>query len=315
MNRRDFFATASACVLSVGCGQFGKGRQWFRPRRQVLKPDATLAEVVNEVNRNVLGDGTKPGLASWRSDHVRVSFGPMAMLSGTLAVEHPRNFRMQVALPVGGNVADFGSNGTEYWWWTKEQQALALGRHDEVMDSGSPVPIPFEPEWLLDVLGVVPVDDHGVTLVRLGPKTDAVELVKEVIGSDGRPVTRVRRVRLSTGEVIGHEIRSHSGVAIARAEVTEHAIDPNTGVMLPQKVHVDWPSFGVNFTLHIGRHQVNPRTLTASTFERPTRSDWPVVSVTRPVPGQPNAAQTVYGQEPSREIRRTTFQDNGVDAF
>lgn len=269
-------------VAACGCTTFRSGLTRFRPRRAVLKPDATLVEVVDELNRNVLGDGVRPGLAGWRSDHVRVSLGPIAMLSGTLAVENPRNFRLQVALPVGGNVADFGSNGDEFWWWTKEQQAIAIGRHDEITDSRSPVPVPFEPEWLLDVLGVAPVSDQNMSLVRLGPKTDAVELVQEAVGGDGKPVTRVRRVRLSTGEVIAHEIRSHSGVTIARAEVIQHVVDRETGILLPQKVHVDWPSFGVSFTLHIQGHEVNPTTTYASTFERPLRADWPVVSVTCP---------------------------------
>ena len=147
MNRREFLAASVIAAGASGCAMFGNRPRWLRTRRRVLKPDATLAEVVSEVNRNVLGDGIRPGLAAWRSDHVRVSFGPMAMLAGTIAVEHPRNFRMQVALPVGGNVADFGSNGEEYWWWTKEQKALAVGKHDEIVDRRCSVPIPFEPEW------------------------------------------------------------------------------------------------------------------------------------------------------------------------
>lgn len=281
MNRRAALIVMASIGLS-GCASMRQRTGWLRPRRQVLKPDATLADVVSELNRNVLGDGVRPGLSSWRSDHVRVSFGPMASLAGTLAVEYPRNFRMQVSMPIGGQVADFGSNGDEYWWWTRDQQALAVGRHDQTSDPRAPFPIPFEPEWLLDVLGVAPVSDQNVSLVRLAPKTDAVELVTEATSSDGKPITRVRRVRLSTGEVISHEIRSQTGVTIAQAHVVQHARDPETGALLPQKVCVNWPSFGVDFTLHMSGHELNPTNMTASTFARPIRKDWPVVSVTRP---------------------------------
>lgn len=314
MNRRDFLtallgATAVGATVS-GCASFRSRMAWIGPRRRVLKPDASLTEVVDELNRNILGDGVRPGLAGWRSDHVRVSFGPMAMLSGTLAVQNPRNFRMQVALPVGGNVADFGSNGHEYWWWTKEQEVLAVGHHDEPIDSRCPVPVPFEPEWLLDVLGVAPVSDQNVSIVRLGPKTDAVELVREAIGSGGKPVTRVRRVRLSTGEVIGHEIRSQTGVTIARAEVVQHVRDRETGVLLPQKVHVSWPGFGVNFTLHVSGHEINPANMTASTFDRPTHGQMPVVYVTRPG----DAVVPVGGD--SSHIKRVVHDPQAaIDAF
>ena len=283
MNVRNVLLLLAVVGLS-GCNGL-RGMLARKPTRRVLPPDATAEQIVTELNRNVLGDGVRPGLASWRSDHVRVSMTHVpGSVSANLAVAAPRSFRLQVAAPFGGQMADLGSNGDEYWMWSKEAdpEAVLVGHHDCPVDPRLGVQMPFEPEWLLEVLGVVPMASDGVHVTGDG---DVAELSSTVRLSTGKSVRKIKKVSLITGEILRHEVRGLSGATIAVAEVKQSYKCPRTGLLLPQDVRIRWPDFGQGMTIKIAGHQPNPQHLTASTFQRPRNPTWRVVAMTQEPPG------------------------------
>ena len=205
-------------------------------------------------------------------------------VSANLAVAAPRSFRLQVSAPFGGQLCDIGSNADEFWMWSKEADpdAVLVGQHGCPLNPQLQAQMPFEPEWLLDVLGVVPMSPDGVDMVTDG-KT--AELATNVTLSTGKRVKKIKQVSLVTGEVLRHEVRGMTGATIAVAEVKQSYRDPTTGLLLPQEVRIRWPDFGQGMTIKIGQHQPNPTLLTDSTFERPQNPSWQVVAMT----GQPTA--------------------------
>ena len=288
MNRRLNLPMTGLLICAAGCGTLGR-RMARAPVSRVLPPDATCQQVVAEVNRNVLGDGVRPGLASWRSDHARVSVtGLPVSLQSSIAVEAPRSLRIRVAGPVGGNAMDLGSNGNEYWIWSKEMDpnCVLVGQHGCEVEPRLAEVMPFEPEWLLDVLGVTPISPADVRMTGGG---DTVELISDHRTPAGQRVEKVKRVSLVTGEILGHEVREPSGRTIAKADVRRQVRCPQTGLLLPAEVRVVWPDFAREMKIRIGQHCVNPRQMTASTFEKPMRPSWQVVALTRPA-----AAATIH---------------------
>ena len=274
----------AATVATSGCASL-RGRSTARTTRRVLPATATCEQVVAEVNRNVLGDGSRPGLASWRSDHARVSItGLPVSLQTSIAVEAPRSLRIRVAGPMGGNAMDLGSNGDEFWLWSKEADptSLLVGRHGEAMDPRLAEVMPFEPEWLLDVMGVTPMSPTDVRMTGGG---DTVQLVTDHTTPSGLRVEKVKRVSLVTGEILGHELREPDGRTIAKAEVRRQYRCPQTGLLLPEEVRVIWPDYAREMKIRIGRHDINPVQMTAATFKKPLRPNWQVVEMTRPSTG------------------------------
>ena len=283
--------TQLACVVTFvalsGCSLMSRRSRVQQSVQRCLPPTATVDDIVCEVNRNILGDGSVPGLASWRSDNVRVSRSGMpGSLSASLAVEAPRGLRVQVAAPFGGSMMDLGSNGEEYWLWSKDADpnALMVGQHGCAMHPHLAEVMPFEPDWLLDVLGVVPMSPEGVRMTSSG---DTAELITRHHLANGNDVEKVKKVSLVTGEILQHELRDIGGRTIAQAEVVRSFRDPASRLLLPGEVRVRWPDYGQGMTLKISDHVVNPPSIRRATFQKPMRPHYRTVALTRPAVPSP----------------------------
>src|ERR1700722_429172 len=126
-----------------------------------LPSNASAEEVVRRVNTNI------DRLWAWRSNDVRISGPSMPVhLSGQIAVERPRNFRLTAGILGMDEEADFGSNTDSFWFWVKranarvERSYVSQARHEDVANSQMLSQIPFQPDWLMEALGVVPIDAH-----------------------------------------------------------------------------------------------------------------------------------------------------------
>lgn len=253
-------------------------QQWIAPQPPCqLSPDVSQDELVDHLNRNVTQ------LIAWRSTNVDIqAHGVPVRLSAILAVESPRNFRL-VAKTISGNEADFGSNTERFWFWMRrsEPKHVFTALHDEWDAVGANVPIPFQPDWLMEVLGVIPIDATQVTLERNPNDPKTVSLVSQRQTPDGRRVRRVMRIETCYGHIVAHELYDEAGTLIGRADLSDYQTDPDTKAELPHKIHLEWPQAQLDMTLHIGSIEVNPTNLPDRMWQMPDIPGYPTLDLAR----------------------------------
>src|SRR5262245_35815809 len=157
-----------ALLLVLALASAQTGCAWTRnlcglqppPPPCVLAADATKDDVVAYLNENTRK------IHSWRTDRAKIrTRGVPVPLDAYIAVESPRNFRLIVKAPMGPREADLGSNQEHFWFWNKQNQEKCVfqARHDEPAKLKR-FPIPFQPDWIIETLGVIDIDPEEVAM-------------------------------------------------------------------------------------------------------------------------------------------------------
>jgi hypothetical protein len=273
-------------TLTSGCSSM---RHWmgFSPQANepcVLAPDASATEIVNTLNDNI------SKLYAWRSTDVRITArqgGVPMTLSAVMAVESPRKLRLRVSSLAGYEV-DLGSNPERFWFWMKrgDPHGVMTASYDDVADGKPMGPLPFQPDWLIEALGVIPVTATDFVMheqpsdPRNRQKARQVAFVGEQVTPQGRTVKRTMLVDACHGVIVEHSLRDPSGRLIARAGLSNYQRESN-GVRLPHRIDLQWPDSGVELTLRIGSIETNPGAVSEETWAMPTYPDSPVIDLTR----------------------------------
>ncbi len=259
---------------AVGCGSICVWRGRDPVLSQMDPPLAatcTSEEILARVNRNAYSEYSPEGLKSYRCDDVDVRMkGVPAKMRASIVVEAPRNLRLRVANPLsGGEAVDIGSNEQEFWFWAKDSKPanVLVCAHDQiaVATQVTSLPLPFRPDWLMEVLGVAPISGTGYEVRRTDRKSPIVELVSEQRTPDQQPVRRIVKVDMRYGVVLEHRIESTSGELIAKATLSRHFRDPGTRLILPRVIAIDWPAAGQQLSLSLEFKTVD--------FNSPSESD------------------------------------------
>ena len=121
-----------------------------------------------------------------------VTQGPKSFgLRGTMVSEKPRNFRLSTRT-LGNPVVDLGSNDQEFWYWIHKAETpnLVYCSYKDLSDGRvSRMPWPFQPEWVMESLGLGtygPPEKH-----ELEYDADTIKLVKKSTSLQGTPVRTV----------------------------------------------------------------------------------------------------------------------------
>jgi len=271
-----FLATTS--TLLAGCVA---GRQWNPfgpPPAAVLSADATCDQVIAHLNSNV------ERCTGWRSTDVKVSSNDIVLsATASMAVESPNRFRMLVSM-MGADLADLGSNHERMWIWMRppkdEPSYVLTCAHKDLAIAQQRMPIPFRPDWLMEVLGVIPFDPATFELESTSGDAGEFLLVSNQTASDGTPVTRRISVDARRGVITGHALWATSadgGVSrmVAEARLSDHRRDERTGVMLPHKIELSYPDAQAEMTLAIKDIEVNPTGVAPSTWQPTIAASYP----------------------------------------
>ncbi len=238
--------------------------------------DLPQDELVAHLNANTL--------QSWRSTSITIaSREHISGLSGMLAVESPRNFRLIASSAFGGEV-DFGSNNERFWFWTRrsEQKGIFTARHDQAAHALERFPIPFQPDWLMEVLGVVPLNAADLSLEPGSPARSPVRLVNLVsrrTSPQGDQVTKVTVVDTCHGVIREHALYDATGRIMARAILRGHFQDEITRKVLPSAIDLEWPRTNVHLTLRFRDIEVNPAAIAPQTWALPAIPNTPVIDL------------------------------------
>jgi hypothetical protein len=197
---------------------------------------------------------------------------------------------------VGGEVADIGSNADHFWFWIKDalHANVVTASHDDLMLAQHRLNIPFHPDWLMEVLGVVPIDANEVTFRRQGPQSTIVELVSELLAPSGEMIQKVIRVDACHGIVREHALYDRAGVIIASAALGDHRIDKDTGLITPRVIRFEWPRMQQQLTLRFADMIINP-TVPATVWQIPEKPGYPPLELADLLQQQDMQGMTPFG--------------------
>jgi hypothetical protein len=268
--RRVQIALLAAVALS-GCGCQSM-RSWFHKdpysekAPSTYKSELTCEELVAHINHNISRCGS---CGSWQCDRVKVKMtGIPAPLPATLAVRAPHSLRMRVQNPItGGDALDLGSNDEYFWMWMRDGQAspVMMVRHEEfdLVAKASPMPIPFHPDWLMEVLGVVQLNPAEYELVKPSGNQPFVDLVATRTAPDGEKVQRILRVNPRHGLIVEHRLQKLNGELLGKASLSGYFQDPVSHAVVPRVITVEAAVEGrpMSLTLTFDNPEINSATL------------------------------------------------------
>ncbi len=248
-----------------------------------LPLNATSEEILARINQNAYSEFSPDGLKSYRCDDVSVRMqGVPAPMRASMMVEAPRNLRLRVANPLsGGEAVDIGSNEEQFWMWAKDSQPanVLVCSHDQIAIATqvTSLPLPFRPDWLMEVLGVSPISGSKYEVRREKPKSPIVELVSVQRTPDQKPVRRIVKINTLFGVVLEHRVESMEGQKIARATLSRHWRDPVSRLILPRQIAIDWPAADQHLalTLELNTVDFNPPTESVAMWQVPRMADYP----------------------------------------
>ena len=241
----------------------------------VLPPNASKSELITHLNENIAK------LNAWRSTDVRIQTrGPGGIpikLAAVIAVESPRGFRLRARSTLGGDEADFGSNAERFWFWMRrsEPKYVFTARHADLHLVQQRMRIPFQPDWLMEALGVIPLDESQYTLERSGTEAGVAKLVSDRLSPDGKLVRQVVLVDTCHGFIKQHSLHDSAGELIARATLKDHKHDVSTGVTLPRQIDLFWPETKMSLSMHLDGVEINPTGIPEQTWQLPNIRGYP----------------------------------------
>jgi hypothetical protein len=217
---------------------------------------------------------------SWRSTDVHIKASGEGViapkLTAALSVESPRNLRL-MADSLRGLEVDFGSNDDRFWYWMRagKPKYLLTGSH-VALETYRDNPLPFPPSWLMEALGVIPIDPSGVQMLRDPESPDQVRLISSY-QLQGRAVQRIMLVDLALGEIVEHALYDDQDQLIASATLGDFRSVGQTA-LLPHRIDLQLPTSGQELSLTIGSIDVNPA-LSDSTWQMTDYPNYEVVDL------------------------------------
>jgi hypothetical protein len=251
-------ALLAVCATS-GCRTAGVD-ELARPGPPLASNTANVAAILAEHNRNaerIQVLRASPDMTVTIKDRERLKGDSTAGLSGKMAMEQPRNFKLELN-HTGAKVGDLGSNETEYWFWIKpfdkkSQRALYYCNYDEAEANAQAVT--FQPDWIKEAMGlrVIPEDEAGDITVTSGEPGRLV-LTHRPHKSSGKTYTRVTILDRATHQILEHRLLGGDQKTIlARAEVPQgyksypasESGDSDETVLIPKRLKLYWVQEGL----------------------------------------------------------------------
>jgi hypothetical protein len=227
-------------------------------------------------------------------------------LRGRMVCQKPRNFRLKLEA-AGNSAGDLGSNDQEFWYWISKSDPPYLFHcaYDDFRRGNVAMPFPFQPDWIIEALGVAEYDP--AKNYRLTAVGKTLELEEQSVSPQGQPVYKVtvfNRVPSSAGrpQVQAYKLLDMKRQPICVATITDVQVDPGSGAVLPHRVQLSWPAEKAEMRMKLDGIRVNAQISNeqyAVLFSRPSLVNVPSFDLARrTIDGQPNSLTRVRGQRP-----------------
>lgn len=208
-------------------------------------------------------------------------------LDATLAIDRPNRFSIKANLPViMGEALDLGSNDQVFWMRYPEglQKTLLFARHDEFQNNLLNSPLPIDPRWLVDAMGLVHLD---ATTVTEGPivRGDGTLEVRTAMPTPSGTFHRILLIDAAGGFVRSQYVYGPTGKLVARADGSDHNYYAEAQVVLPHKVQLQIELQGappLSLQVEVGGYVLNRMLGNESLFfEMPSQGNHQVIDLSR----------------------------------
>jgi hypothetical protein len=249
---RTIWLAMAATLCASGCRAWNPGPLALSPR-----PPGEISfdvdKFVAEHNRNaerVQSLEAKPTI-------VVASRIMKASANGRLALERPRNFKLELSDPTAKK-ADIGSNHDEFWFWVSNDKDKAIYWCDYQDLDSSALAITYQPDWIIEALGLKPITAQEAARIKVhkGEVRGTTALVFPPSRSGADTYTRVMIVWNETQRIKQHRIYTgnlqsaapNPKALVAQADVSQFA-DFDAGsaetadgekCYLPENIKLDW---------------------------------------------------------------------------
>jgi hypothetical protein len=247
------------CFFGTGCNLFGPKASDKIPKHQAPvstthgTPDAKT--LIGYLNR----EAAKLNSIESRdlTIDVKAPAGNVSLDSGSLVVQKPRSMKM-VGRKMGMQQVLVGSNDERFWFHVKRDPSDAL-YHCTYTDyeKGVDLPFPFQPEWVVDALGMSPIGESPGAQVKEDKTT--FRLIEDTT-VQGRPAKKV--TVFYKGETQGDQPQVISRTVYDSADrivfvATTHKVHrvPTTGsrpLIVPEVIELEWPAQKTSLVIDLG---------------------------------------------------------------
>jgi len=234
----------------AGCPQ--TLQRYANPLPRVLPPNPTLEQVIAAVNRN------NSQIHSFSSSRASISGAGFPTLGASVAFERPRRFRLRAGTGLIGTELDLGSNDEVFWAWMRrnEPPAVYFARHDQFALSPARRSVPFEPQWLVEAMGIVEIDP---ALPHQGPTAMPNDRLRidTILNTPDGPMTKTLVIDGSQGWVLEQHLFDAQRRLVASSVAGGHRRDPLSGLVMPTTVSLNCPSAQWRMRIDLGNVEIN----------------------------------------------------------
>ena len=280
--RLSFGLLAAFVLLLSGC-------QLFRPKPEPPDPKAppvpagdtsklTAERVVGYLNAQA--DRLKSIEARDITLTARAQGNSPPSLDGTLLVQKPRYFKLTGKF-LGSQEVLVGSNEERFWFYIpRMQDALMHCSYTDFEKGSVDLPFPFDPDWVLEALGMAAIPKDAVRKIEFDDKKQTVRLIEDAT-LHGQKVQKVTvcfqgRAKGDIPQVTGRIVYDDRGRVICRATtktVTRVPVGKSQDgevvyATVPQVVKLEWPAQDTELVIDLGKVKINGQ-LPLESFQMP----------------------------------------------
>ncbi|WP_146574789.1 hypothetical protein [Botrimarina hoheduenensis] len=273
---------AALCVATMGASCAPRMRSPLSlggpPAPAVLTPTSTAAQIVAAVNANTAR------ISTYQADQASFSspgLPGLPLLSGKIAVERPKRFRLRATTRLTGPEVDAGGNEQRFWFWARRNDppGLYTASYSDLAATGNSASL--DPTLLIDALGLITIDANAVVQGPFQRGADQVE-VQIAENTLSGPRRRVLVVERTTAWPIEQQIYDSRETLIASVSCERFEYDPATGASLPRRVTLRMPRTQMSLQIETGRLVLNaPIAGGDQLWSMPTIAGAPIVDLTR----------------------------------
>ena len=227
-------------------------QRYTNPLPRVLPPSPTLEQVIEVVNRN------SSQIRSFSASRASISGPGFPSLGTSIAFERQMRFRLRAGTGLTGTEFDVGSNDELFWFWLRRNDppALYYCRHDQFASSQAKQMLPFEPQWLVEAMGLAEFDP---ALPHQGPfplPNDRLQ-IRTIRDTPEGPITKITIVDGSQGWILEQQVYDARRQLLASATATGHRRDPLSNLVMPGAVNINCPAAQFSMRIDLGSVEIN----------------------------------------------------------
>lgn len=245
------YVTAATCLavltFFVGCSFFGVRDEQARVR------DSGAAQSESQVLQTLNQNSARINALDCTHLEIDCKQGSQQVTPvGWMTCQKPRSFCLK-AKAVGKDAVFMGSNSDEFWYWMKDQPYLAHCSW-EALQRGNVqgMQFPFQPEWLMEVLGMGTYDED-IKKYTVSTKDGMYVYEQAAQSPTGDPMKKVmivdRTKYYGVPTVKEFQLRDKDNKVLCSAVVTKPQYDKEYRAVFPFEVVVKMPNEQGDVTL------------------------------------------------------------------